>query len=204
MSSISSTSSCSSYTSNSISPSSNSNNEDEFSIFNILRLQPNLSKQQCQTLMDVFMYYNEYSIIDTPRLKHQIFRYNVPYKLVYAFIILNCDIENGIYTHNRNTFKRSKVNGSLKYLCSIIKPCYHISKQKYVDKTNTFKGFTTVLRQLCKLHSISYTHYEKFFRSNHDVHYSIMLPVIQNDETQSIENVFHISNLEEYDDELKV
>lgn len=196
-----------------ISPSSNSissnnsysslddenNSNNKFSILNLIRLHKNLSNEECETLLNVFIYYNDFHEYQEKQYieKHQIFKFIVPYKLIYAFIILNCDIENNIYTYNRSAYKRSKLNGSLVYLCNIIQSYYHLSKQKYIDKYNTFKGFTTILRQLCNLHSIKYTHYEKFFKSTHQVNYSIFLPIIGSKTINqpSICDYFHISNL---------
>ena len=59
--------------------------------------------------------------------------------------------------------------------CNEIKKYYHKSKKNYIEKHHNYKTIATILRQICKYHDINFTSKIKYFNSNYETVYTIIL-----------------------------
>jgi len=76
---------------------------------------------------------------------------------------------------NNVSFKKGLYNDSISAFYETIKPNYHISKRKYLEKPPTYNNFCTVLRQICKFNNIMYNSKIKYDKSNYEIIYYIYL-----------------------------
>jgi hypothetical protein len=77
------------------------------------------------------------------------------------------------YILNKNAFKKGIYNKSIDAFFEKIKPCYYLSKRKYLDRKLTYNSFTTVIRQICNFNKITYTSQIKYDKSVYDIVYYI-------------------------------
>ena len=92
-------------------------------------------------------------------IKHQIFKYEIPYSILIEILSTMCRIENNdkntTYIFDNNCFKKAKLNnGLIEYFSNKITPYYHKSKLHYIYNMNKMKGFANIIRQICKYYSI--------------------------------------------------
>lgn len=80
------------------------------------------------------------------------------------------------YILNKIIYKQIDYNGVLNDFLTCIEPCYHKSKRIYIEKARiTYKSFLTVVRQLCKIFNIQYTHRLKYSFSVYDIEYTLYI-----------------------------
>jgi len=101
------------------------------------------------------------STIDKNTLKD--FLEKIANKTEKYFIINNVSFKKGLYNDNISCFYET------------IKPNYHISKRKYLEKAPTYNNFCTVIRQICKFNNIMYNSKIKYDKSNYEILYYIYL-----------------------------
>lgn len=106
----------------------------------------------------------------------QLFKNTVPIEVVYTFlsnICITCSVTGNHYMVNTEAYKRAHLNNLIIPFMENIKPFYHTSKQNYVSRKMSYSNFITVLRQLCNLHSISYTSKISYDKSSYEIVYFI-------------------------------
>ena len=106
----------------------------------------------------------------------QIFKQIVPYEHLAEFLKLNCMKEGNFYVFSKVHFRRALYHERIQPFCEYLTPYYHKSKQYYVTRQMDYRKFTTILRQLCKLHNIPYTSRITYNKSTYDILYYITLP----------------------------
>lgn len=111
------------------------------------------------------------------KIKHQIFKYMVPYEDIAELFNDVCEYNdvNNTYCYNNVTFKRAKFNNVIKCHLNNLSKFYHDSKKEYILNGNTFKGINTIIRQLCKLHKIGYERSLKYIFGDYNIHYTIFI-----------------------------
>lgn len=111
------------------------------------------------------------------KIKHQIFKYLVPYEEVICLLndICDRDEDKETYIFNNTTFKRAKLLNLLPTYMNFLNPFYHDSKKIYVRNGLSFKGLNTIIRQLCNLHKLLYERTIKYSFSKYDIGYTIYI-----------------------------
>jgi hypothetical protein len=108
------------------------------------------------------------------KIKHQIFKFKVPCEIFIDILDGICDITDTGYIFHEICFKRAKFNvGTIQKILDKLSPYYHNSKKKYINNGNTFKGFATIIRQICKLLNIKYVTCVKYMFSKYSIIYNI-------------------------------
>jgi predicted ribosome quality control (RQC) complex YloA/Tae2 family protein len=104
----------------------------------------------------------------------QIFKNKIPNELLFNLLDKIALKNDKHYTFNSICFKKGLINGEIAIFLDNCKPYYHISKRKYLEN-NTYKSFTTILRQICNYNKIVYTSQLKYDRSNYDILYHVYI-----------------------------
>ena len=106
----------------------------------------------------------------------QLFKYSVNKKYFTDFIIKYCyNIKNNEFVFSLVSYKKAVYDNKIKELINTIKPCYHKSKQFYLERNVNYKNFLTILRQICSNLSISYSSQILYNKSKYNINYSIFL-----------------------------
>ena len=103
----------------------------------------------------------------------QIFKNNVPNKILFDLLNLICVKNEKYFIFNNNSFKKGLFNDEIVKFFDMCKPYYHISKQKYLERKVDYNSFTTVLRQICNFNKITYTSQIKYDKSTYNIFYYI-------------------------------
>lgn len=93
------------------------------------------------------------------------------------------------YVVNESIFKHLHYIGVLDELKSNLAPYYYDSKQKYIINMFTYKGFITIIRQLCRFTNISYRYEIIYLQSKYEIKYYFNLV-----EESNLDNELSISN----------
>jgi len=104
----------------------------------------------------------------------QIFKQPIPNELVYDFLNNNAMMHDQTYIFNPNMFKKAMYNCRISVFVNSCRPYYHLSKQKYLNKANTFNSFMTLIRQICNYNKIAYTSKVQYDKSNYDIVYTFI------------------------------
>ena len=106
----------------------------------------------------------------------QLFKYSVNEKYFTDFIIKYCsNVKNNEFVFSLVSYKKAVYDNKIKELIDTIKPCYHKSKQFYLERNINYKNFLTILRQVCSNLSISYSSKILYNKSKYNINYSIFL-----------------------------
>jgi hypothetical protein len=103
----------------------------------------------------------------------QIFKTAVPNEDFYSFLDGICMKNEKHYILNKNAYKKGIFTESINTFFEKIRPYYHLSKRKYIDKKMTYNSFTTVIRQICNYNKITFTSQIKYDKSVYDIVYYI-------------------------------
>jgi hypothetical protein len=103
----------------------------------------------------------------------QLFKQIVPAENMFNLLDSLCVKNENFYIFNNVAFKRGMYNGSIMAFLETCKPCYHKSKQKYLNPPITYKSFVTVLRQICNVNSVEYVSKLFYDRSSYEIVYMI-------------------------------
>lgn len=109
-------------------------------------------------------------------MSHQIFKEVLPVSLLINFLINICSISDGMFVFTNESYKRSLLNQSLLQFLTDITPYYHQSKRMYVERKMNFAHLATIVRQICRAKSISYTSKIVYGGSTYQISYFIEVP----------------------------
>jgi len=117
----------------------------------------------------------------------QIFRKNVPTKIVYELLDRICLKTEKYYVIDVNSYRKMKFhNYEVQFLADILE-FYHSSKSFYVNRKLTYNSFTNIIRQICKSNEIIFTSQIKYNDSKYNIDYFVYF--IQN--TNELEDLHH-------------
>ena len=105
----------------------------------------------------------------------QLFKKCIPKEIFFELLNNICNINQDKYVLNNASFKKGMLD-EFKYITTFfetIKNYYYLSKQRYVTNKITYKSFTTVVRQICKYHSIPYSTEINYVKSSYEIIYYI-------------------------------
>ena len=107
-------------------------------------------------------------------MSSQIFKHNISEEILFELLEKICEKnEKNFFVFNNTSFKKGLFNNSLADFIEVCRPCYHISKVKYLDRKLTYRMFTTIVRQVCNSNQITYTSKVKYDKSNYEIVYYI-------------------------------
>jgi len=106
----------------------------------------------------------------------QIFKTNVPMDIFVEMLNMLCiRHQNKYYVFNLDSFKKGMYTTTITDFLEKCKPFYHISKQHFVTRKQTYNTFITVIRQICNFNNIVYTSHIKYDNSTYNINYYIYL-----------------------------
>ena len=103
----------------------------------------------------------------------QTFKKIVDKDILFDFLEKICDKNEKFYTFDINAYKRAELLDIITEFTEIIKPHYHKAKIFYVERKHTYSSLCTVIRQICKLHSIMFTTKVVYSKSKYNIPYFI-------------------------------
>jgi hypothetical protein len=109
----------------------------------------------------------------------QLFKELVPITILYDFLEKICmkDHDNKLYIFSKAAFKKAEIYNLLTNFKEIIKPCYHMSKQYYVDRILTFIRFTTIIKQICHSNNVDFVSKIVYNKSKYEMEYYITINI---------------------------
>jgi hypothetical protein len=103
----------------------------------------------------------------------QTFKSRVDKDILFDFLKLNCEKTEKYYVFNLTSYKRGELNDSNNAFLESLKPYYHKAKLFYLERKHTYSGLCTILRQICKAHSILYSTKVVYSKSKYNIPYFI-------------------------------
>lgn len=105
----------------------------------------------------------------------QVFRKRFNKKDFIDLIIKYSEKRKNQYIFSNIAYKKAVFNNDIKPFIDGLKEYYYKAKKFYVERTMNYKFFLTVLRQVCKYHSIPFIHSIKYSNSTYEIQYSIFI-----------------------------
>ena len=103
----------------------------------------------------------------------QIFKKKIPVTILYDLLDTYSYNNEKFYLINDVLFKKLKFNNMLESFLEKIKPYYFESKKFYVERQITYVRFTTIIRQIAKLHGLHFSSKILYDRSKYNINYYI-------------------------------
>lgn len=103
----------------------------------------------------------------------QIFKKKVPVSFLYDLLDTYSTNNEKYYLINDVLFKKVKFNDMLDCFLEKIKPYYFESKKFYVERQINYVRFTTIIRQIAKLHGLHFSSKILYDRSKYNINYYI-------------------------------
>jgi hypothetical protein len=105
----------------------------------------------------------------------QIFKKIPSKKLLYDFLENVALLENNYYILSKSGYKSAGMKNLTEPFLKELRQYYYKSKLIYIDKSCTYKGFITVLRQVCKINQIPIHSFLKYSKSEYFINYKILV-----------------------------
>ncbi len=106
-------------------------------------------------------------------MSSQIFKIPYPKEELFLFLEKYSEKRKNYYYFTKISFKKADYEKAVKPYCISLKKYYYTSKHKYLDKSQTYRSFITIIRQICKYHHISFSSKIKYDKSNYEIVYYI-------------------------------
>jgi len=103
----------------------------------------------------------------------QIFKYPVPNKLLIDLLDKICLKTDSYYLVDMNAYRKMMFHNYNDDFCNELTEYYYVSKSFYITRKMTYKSFTNVVRQICKINTILFTSQMKYNESNYNIDYLI-------------------------------
>jgi hypothetical protein len=103
----------------------------------------------------------------------QIFKYPVPPNILFDFLELICVKNEKFYIFDKSAFKRASFKNILPSFFESLLGYYYLSKHKYLINPPKYNNLCTIIRQICKLNTISYVSNIKYSNSSYEIVYYI-------------------------------
>lgn len=101
----------------------------------------------------------------------QLFKKDVPLSILNDLLSIVCEKNNDGYVFNNQSYKKVIFHQLEQDFINNCRPHYHASKLRYLDRKMNYNHFVTILRQIAKLHNITYTSNIKYSKSNYCIEY---------------------------------
>jgi hypothetical protein len=106
-------------------------------------------------------------------MNNKIFKNTIPRQFLWDFLKLNFDETDTHFQVTTYLFHKMEYNQQLEGFITFLKPFYHNSKRKYIERQINYKSFLTIIRQLCNTHQIKYNTKLVYNKSTYEIEYSI-------------------------------
>lgn len=103
----------------------------------------------------------------------QIFCQPVDINILFELLDKICLKKEKYYVVDNNAFRKLIFHNYHTEFMDKIVDFYHLSKQFYVTRKITYKSFTNIVRQICKLNNIMFTSEIKYSESNYSIDYYV-------------------------------
>lgn len=84
-----------------------------------------------------------------------------------------CVKKDKYYIYDLTSYKRGELTNDNTIFIELLKPYYHKAKLFYLNRKITYSGMCTIIRQICKLHSIMFTTKIVYSKSKYNIPYYI-------------------------------
>lgn len=106
-------------------------------------------------------------------MSSQLFRTNVPPKLLFDLLEKICLKTDTYYLVDQNAYKKLLFYKYNEAFVEDIVEYYHYSKQFYVTREMTYASFINILRHICKNTGVMYSSNIKYNKSIYNINYNI-------------------------------
>jgi hypothetical protein len=103
----------------------------------------------------------------------QIFKYPVPNELLFNLLDKICLKTDSYYLVDMNAYRKMIFHNYNDNFCNELKEYYYVGKSFYITRKMTYKSFTNVVRQICKINTILFTSQMKYNESKYNIDYLI-------------------------------
>jgi hypothetical protein len=103
----------------------------------------------------------------------QIFKKNVPQKLLFDLLEQICLKTDKYYMIDMNAYKKMLFYKLNEPLVKELEDYYHASKMFYIQREMTYNSFINIVRHICKINNIIYTSEMKYNESKYTIVYNI-------------------------------
>jgi hypothetical protein len=104
----------------------------------------------------------------------QTFKNTIPEHLFFHYLSNVCTLHNNsYYIFDKSAYKKGELNNENNLFCNYIKEYYYKSKQHYIERKNSYKKFTTIIRQICKYNSYNFNSKLIYNSSDYEIVYWI-------------------------------
>lgn len=103
----------------------------------------------------------------------QIFRENIPIKILFDLLEKICLKTDKYYLIDNNAFKKITYNKYEDDFLKSILSYYQESKKFYVTRSFSYNSFVNIVRQICKSNDVMFTSKIKYNESKYNIDYFI-------------------------------
>lgn len=103
----------------------------------------------------------------------QTFKNPIKREHLFEFLERVCEKKEKYYIFNMTSYKRGEMESITNEFLEQIRPYYHKAKTFYIDRKRSYSGICTIIRQICKLHSIMFTTQITYSKSKYNIPYYI-------------------------------
>jgi len=106
-------------------------------------------------------------------MSSQLFKIVINQALLCDFLNNNAEKYEDHYMFSKFLYKKSDFNNRIVPFLEILKPYYHDSKKKYIERKMDYCKFITIIRQLCNVCNMKYTTKLVYNNSSYEIVYYI-------------------------------
>ena len=103
----------------------------------------------------------------------QTFKSPINKNILFEFLEKICEKREKYFVFDLSSYKRGELNKENELFLEIIKPYYHTAKQFYIERKISYSRLCTIIRQICKFNSISFTTKVLYSKSKYNIPYYI-------------------------------
>ena len=109
-------------------------------------------------------------------MKTNYFSEPIPPLILLSLLNELCFVNNRCFVIDMPTYQKGIHKGLIQKFMNDCNPYYLPSKKFYTTNELTYKSFLTVVRHICKINSITYSHRIHYSHSIYQVVYNITIP----------------------------
>ena len=108
-------------------------------------------------------------------MTNQIIKKVIPINILLSILKHNSRKNEKYYIISKSFYKHLIYHNYLNDFIEQLKNYYYESKQYYLTREMNYKGFLTLIRQICKNNNLTFTSKIKYNNSNYEIEYYIYL-----------------------------
>jgi hypothetical protein len=106
-------------------------------------------------------------------MPNQIFKIDIPPSILYNLLEKIAEKKETHYVVDVNSYKKMKYYNLQTEFLNVIIEYYYWSKRFYVERPFTYKSFTNIIRQICKINNIEWKSELVYIESAYSIVYYI-------------------------------